>query len=141
MLKNRVNLTLNRTGGLNKSPSLAPQILSSLTPHGVSFQILPVSAVDLAPVDLAPVDPVLTQPAAEQLAAADVLQAAAGAELSLVELGLGAFTPVGLIQNLLEFVHLELGLPWWGAIVAGEAPAGGAVANTVYTDGTRERWP
>ncbi|XP_030043801.1 mitochondrial inner membrane protein OXA1L isoform X2 [Microcaecilia unicolor] len=40
-------------------------------------------------------------------------------ELSLEELGLGASTPVGLIQNVLESLHVSLGLPWWGAIMAG----------------------
>ncbi|XP_051836393.1 mitochondrial inner membrane protein OXA1L [Antechinus flavipes] len=47
--------------------------------------------------------------------AADVVQAAT--EQSLSELGLGGHTPVGLVQNFLEFVHVDLGLPWWGAIV------------------------
>ncbi|XP_074091006.1 mitochondrial inner membrane protein OXA1L [Macrotis lagotis] len=46
---------------------------------------------------------------------ADVVQFAA--EQSLSDLGLGGYTPVGLVQNLLEFVHVDLGLPWWGAIV------------------------
>lgn len=45
---------------------------------------------------------------------ADIVQAAA--EQSFSELGLGSYTPVGLIQNLLEFMHVNLGLPWWGAI-------------------------
>ncbi|KAH1182013.1 hypothetical protein KIL84_009767 [Mauremys mutica] len=44
-------------------------------------------------------------------------------ELGLAELGLGSYTPVGLIQNLLEFLHADLGLPWWGAIVAGTVAA------------------
>ncbi|KAM9202942.1 mitochondrial inner membrane protein OXA1L isoform 1-T1 [Dugong dugon] len=47
---------------------------------------------------------------------ADVVQAAV--EQSFAELGLGSYTPVGLIQNLLEFMHVDLGLPWWGAIAA-----------------------
>lgn len=47
---------------------------------------------------------------------ADVVQAAA--EQSFAELGLGSYTPVGLIQNLLESMHVNLGLPWWGAIAA-----------------------
>lgn len=51
--------------------------------------------------------------------ALEVLQAAA-AEPSLAELGLANYTPVGLIQNLLEFMHVDLGLPWWGAIVVGK---------------------
>lgn len=47
---------------------------------------------------------------------ADAIQAAA--EQSFAELGLGSYTPVGLIQNLLEFIHVDLELPWWGAIAA-----------------------
>ncbi|KAG8509426.1 Mitochondrial inner membrane protein OXA1L [Galemys pyrenaicus] len=47
---------------------------------------------------------------------ADVVQAAA--EQSFAELGLASYTPVGLIQNLLEYMHVNLGLPWWGAIAA-----------------------
>ncbi|XP_033853863.3 mitochondrial inner membrane protein OXA1L [Acipenser ruthenus] len=67
--------------------------------------------------------PSLLQPITEQAAESaptvlDVLQEA-GPELSLSELGLGAYTPVGLIQNILECLHLNLGLPWWGAIVVG----------------------
>lgn len=67
---------------------------------------------------------VLTQPVIEQVAdvaptAVEVLQAVT-AEPTLAELGLAGYTPVGLIQNLLEFMHVDLGLPWWGAIVAGK---------------------
>lgn len=71
--------------------------------------------------------PVLMQPLIEQVAdaaptAAEVLQVAA-AEQSLAELGLAGSTPVGLIQNLLEFMHVDVGLPWWGAIVVGQPTA------------------
>ncbi|KAG8140969.1 hypothetical protein E2320_003587, partial [Naja naja] len=38
---------------------------------------------------------------------------------TLAELGLGSFSPVGLIMKILESLHLDLGLPWWGAIVGG----------------------
>lgn len=41
------------------------------------------------------------------------------AEQSLSELGLGGYSPVGLIQNFLELLHMDVGLPWWGAIVTG----------------------
>lgn len=82
--------------------------------------ISPPATPELTPVDPAPI---LTQPVIEQVAdvaptAADVLQAAA-VEPSLAELGLANYTPVGLIQNLLEFAHMDLGLPWWGAIALG----------------------
>lgn len=67
--------------------------------------------------------PDVAQSAAERVVdaaptAAEVLQAAAS-EPTLAELGLAHYTPVGLIQNLLEFMHVDLGLPWWGAIVVG----------------------
>ncbi|XP_006883188.1 PREDICTED: mitochondrial inner membrane protein OXA1L-like [Elephantulus edwardii] len=65
-----------------------------------------------------PVVPVTSSPTAvtEVLPGetADIVQAAA--EQSFAELGLGSYTPVGLIQNFLEFMHVDLGLPWWGAI-------------------------
>lgn len=71
--------------------------------------------------------PVLMQPLIEQVVdaaptAAEVLQVAA-TEQSLAELGLAGHTPVGLIQNLLEFMHVDVGLPWWGAIVVGQQTA------------------
>ncbi|MBN3290553.1 OXA1L protein, partial [Polypterus senegalus] len=64
-------------------------------------------------------------PILDQLAetAPTLLDTTAGAEASLVELGLGGYTPVGLIQNLLEFLHVGVGLPWWGAIVFGTVTA------------------
>lgn len=37
----------------------------------------------------------------------------------LSELGLGGYTPVGMITNALDFLHLTVGLPWWASIVAG----------------------
>ncbi|XP_064198310.1 mitochondrial inner membrane protein OXA1L [Anguilla rostrata] len=85
--------------------------------------------------------PVIAQPIAEQVVEAaptalDVLQGA-GHELSLSELGLGSHTPVGLIQNILEFLHLDVGLPWWGAIVAGTVLARCAVFP-VIVKGQRE---
>lgn len=85
--------------------------------------------------------PVLSQPIVEQVAdvaptAVEVLQAAA-TETSLAELGLAGHTPVGLVQNFLEFMHVDLGLPWWGAIVAGTVLARLAVFP-VIVKGQRE---
>ena len=31
-------------------------------------------------------------------------------------IGLGGNSPAGLLQNMLEWVHLHTGLPWWGSI-------------------------
>lgn len=88
----------------------------------------PVSVLDsAAAVVSAEPTPVLTQLLIEQVvdaapSAAEVLQVAA-TEQSLAELGLAGYTPVGLIQNLLEFMHVDIGLPWWGAIVVGQQTA------------------
>ncbi|XP_074555503.1 mitochondrial inner membrane protein OXA1L [Halichoeres trimaculatus] len=105
--------------------------------------VAPSSPVLVAPPELLSTDPapVLTQPIVEQLTdaaptAVEVLQAA-GAEMSLAELGLAGHTPVGLIQSLLEFMHVDLGLPWWGAIVAGTVFARLAVFP-VIVKGQRE---
>ncbi|XP_012504816.1 PREDICTED: mitochondrial inner membrane protein OXA1L isoform X2 [Propithecus coquereli] len=83
---------------------------------------LSTSAISFAEaqVQAPPVVPAAPSPTAVSEVAsgetADVVQAAA--EQSFTELGLGSYTPVGLIQNFLEFMHVDLGLPWWGAIAA-----------------------
>lgn len=101
-----------------------------MVPATSSTADTPLSAPESAPAPLSASEsvtapdltPVITQPITEvteaPVLAMDVLQGA-GAELSLSELGLGSYTPVGLIENLLEFMHVSIGLPWWGAIVAG----------------------
>ena len=53
----------------------------------------------------------------------DTHSSAGVAELSsqgseIANLGLGGYTPVGLVQNGLEFLHAHLHLPWWLAIVS-----------------------
>ncbi|XP_049828225.1 mitochondrial inner membrane protein OXA1L isoform X1 [Schistocerca gregaria] len=44
---------------------------------------------------------------------------AVGTEPSFVSLGLGGWSPIGLVQHCLEFLHVDCGLPWWGSIVVG----------------------
>lgn len=108
------------------APILPQPVTEQITVETVSVADIPAPPMLLTPPpDLVSPDlaPVLTQTVTEQVAdaaptALDVLQAAA-TETSLAELGLGSYTPVGLIQNLLEFMHVDLGLPWWGAIAAG----------------------
>ncbi|KAM3965411.1 OXA1L mitochondrial inner membrane protein [Aphomia sociella] len=43
----------------------------------------------------------------------------ANGEPTLASLGLGGWTPVGLVQNALEYLHVSLDIPWWGAILIG----------------------
>ncbi|KAK3603833.1 hypothetical protein CHS0354_042840 [Potamilus streckersoni] len=33
-------------------------------------------------------------------------------------LGLGGYFPSGILQHALEFLHVDIGLPWWGGIIA-----------------------
>uniref|UniRef100_I3M218 Mitochondrial inner membrane protein OXA1L n=1 Tax=Ictidomys tridecemlineatus TaxID=43179 RepID=I3M218_ICTTR len=87
-----------------------------------SHRCLSTSAISFAEaqVQVPPVVPATPSPTAVPEVASggttDTIQAVA--EQSFAELGLGSYTPVGLIQNLLEFMHVNLGLPWWGAIAA-----------------------
>ncbi|XP_021551066.1 mitochondrial inner membrane protein OXA1L [Neomonachus schauinslandi] len=92
-------------------------LLAGPGPRGLSTSVILFAE---AQVQAPPVIPATPSPTAVPEVAsgetADVIQAAAGQ--SFAELGLGSYTPVGLIQNLLEFMHVNLGLPWWGAIAA-----------------------
>ncbi|XP_078688283.1 mitochondrial inner membrane protein OXA1L-like [Branchiostoma floridae x Branchiostoma belcheri] len=49
----------------------------------------------------------------------DIMQAAAetGVEPSLTELGLGGWSPIGLLQSTIDMFHSTLHLPWWASIV------------------------
>lgn len=40
-------------------------------------------------------------------------------ESTFVSLGLGGWSPVGLVQHAFEYLHVTLGLPWWQAIMIG----------------------
>ncbi|XP_051983269.1 mitochondrial inner membrane protein OXA1L-like [Xyrauchen texanus] len=111
------------------------------TVQSVSTPSEPVDATASIPVSIPSpsADPALAvteQLAKAPLTALDVLQGV-GADSNLAELGLGSSTPVGLIQNLLEFMHIGIGLPWWGAIVAGTIIARCAVFP-VIVKGQRE---
>lgn len=43
-------------------------------------------------------------------------------EPTLESLGLGGWSPIGMVQNCLEFAHVTWGLPWWQTVVLGEYP-------------------
>ncbi|KAK7909632.1 hypothetical protein WMY93_014316 [Mugilogobius chulae] len=123
-----------QTTSVSADPVLSQPVTEQITVEAASVSppevLISAPHTAFAPTpDHVSTDPasVLTQPITEQVpdvapTALDVLQAASP-EASLVELGLGAHTPVGLIQNLLEYMHVDLGLPWWGAIVVGTVVA------------------
>uniref|UniRef100_A0A2M4BNU9 Putative cytochrome oxidase bioproteinsis protein oxa1 mitochondrial n=1 Tax=Anopheles marajoara TaxID=58244 RepID=A0A2M4BNU9_9DIPT len=51
--------------------------------------------------------------------APEVADLVAGAEPTFASLGLGGWSPVGIVQNCMEFLHIGLDLPWWGCIAIG----------------------
>nr|XP_057923388.1 mitochondrial inner membrane protein OXA1L isoform X2 [Doryrhamphus excisus] len=126
-------------------PAETAPVLPQAIPEQITLQPVSVAtAHDLAHSPLLESvhpNPVLTQATLEPgidvaPAAAEVLQAVT-TEVRLTELGLGGHTPVGLIQNLLEFMHIDLGLPWWGAIVVGTVMAR-LIVFPVIVKGQRE---
>ncbi|XP_072024549.1 mitochondrial inner membrane protein OXA1L-like [Amphiura filiformis] len=64
-------------------------------------------------------DPSTVQTTSEVLSvtAAQVLEPIK--EVPFQELGLGGWSPIGILQHSLEFLHMSVGLPWWGAIAVG----------------------
>lgn len=44
---------------------------------------------------------------------------AQGAEPAFASLGLGGWTPVGMVQNCMEYLHIDAGCPWWTCIMIG----------------------
>nr|CAI9710882.1 unnamed protein product [Rangifer tarandus platyrhynchus] len=90
-------------------------LLMAPGPRGLSTSVVSFAEAQVPAPPVIPATPPPTAvPEVASGESADIIQAAA--EQSFAELGLGSYTPVGLIQNLLEFMHVNLGLPWWGAI-------------------------
>ncbi|XP_011547942.3 mitochondrial inner membrane protein OXA1L [Plutella xylostella] len=59
-------------------------------------------------------------PPVPDAAALDAIQSlAANGEPTFASIGLGGWSPVGMVQNCLEFVHVTMDIPWWGAILIG----------------------
>lgn len=48
-----------------------------------------------------------------------VSNVAANGEPTFASLGLGGWTPVGIVQNCMEFLHVSCDIPWWGVIAIG----------------------
>lgn len=68
------------------------------------------------PADLIPPPP--APPVVETVEPAAAKLVENGAE-SLREMGLGGWSPSGMLQHCLDFMHSSFGLPWWATIVVG----------------------
>lgn len=77
--------------------------LSVTAVTNASVEIPPIPEIPAAPV------PVLSETVVEQVSST--------LEPTFASIGLGGWSPVGLLQQALEFLHISCDLPWWGAIV------------------------
>lgn len=96
------------------SPSLLGRRHMSSSPGDAASRVTSVSDVlpDLPHIPDAPIVPTLDPSTiAETLATAS--------ESTLTGIGLGGWTPIGMVQQTLEFFHIGMDLPWWGAIALG----------------------
>ncbi len=73
-----------------------------------------------------PTVPLVVDPAS--ITSSDVLETSAHAQWAsdaalvstgdgLSSLGLGGYSPIGLIQSSMEWIHLHTGMPWWASII------------------------
>nr|CAD7602943.1 unnamed protein product [Timema genevievae] len=69
-----------------------------------------------APSNLPDLPPIPEPPLVSDMS--DVIVQVAG-EPSFASMGLGGWTPVGIVQNCMEYLHIGLDLPWWASIALG----------------------
>uniref|UniRef100_W8BGV9 Mitochondrial inner membrane protein OXA1L n=1 Tax=Ceratitis capitata TaxID=7213 RepID=W8BGV9_CERCA len=108
---------------INVHRLLLPSTLNALAlPNsGIRFASADAVATNVATdatkavVDLSTIPEAPAAPVAE--ASAQVLNAAG--EPTFASIGLGGWTPVGLVENCMEFLHISCDMPWWGAIAVG----------------------
>ncbi|XP_017081200.1 mitochondrial inner membrane protein OXA1L [Drosophila eugracilis] len=83
------------------------------TNSGEYMQAVPkTELVDLPDIPAAPVPP-----PTDGLNVMDVVNLSG--EPSFASIGLGGWSPVGMVQNCMEFLHCTWEIPWWGAIAMG----------------------
>lgn len=71
------------------------------------------------PIDNIPEPPPVPDPSTIGDITEAVQSLAANGEPTFASLGLGGWGPVGIVQNCLEYLHISLDVPWWGAIMIG----------------------
>ncbi|XP_040272787.1 mitochondrial inner membrane protein OXA1L [Bufo bufo] len=90
---------------------------STVTTAASQIPVVSEAQLPPPPPPLPAPEAILPPPVAE--VAPTVTETLGQVEQSLSELGLGGYSPVGLVQDFLELLHVNVGLPWWGAIVTG----------------------
>ena len=97
-------------------PLISSATIDEVLPTGMKqtqeTTIPPDSIQDLIPIE--------QLQAASEMLPSEIVQTTqdiiTAAEPSLASLGLCNFTPVGLVQSILDSFHLTFGMPWWASI-------------------------
>ncbi|XP_063701399.1 mitochondrial inner membrane protein OXA1L [Culicoides brevitarsis] len=71
---------------------------------------------DLPPIPEAPPIPAFPETTTSSVTETVVNQLAANGEPTFASIGLGGWTPKGIVENCMEYLHCTLDIPWWGAI-------------------------
>jgi hypothetical protein len=89
------------------APEPPPAPAEVLTSSSVSETVLPLGNIP---------EPPAVPPVVEELVETLPLSG----ELPFEKLGLGGWTPVGIVQNCMEYLHVGCDLPWWASIAIGK---------------------
>lgn len=110
---------LNFTGSdrlqTSTSEGLSQTSNISSASHNYSNTVEPVSSTDTAQelvFESIPEPPTVPTPV-------DEVTGAILGEPTLTSLGLGGWSPSGIVQQCLEFFHVNMGMPWWASILTG----------------------
>ncbi|EZA54730.1 Mitochondrial inner membrane protein OXA1L [Ooceraea biroi] len=110
-----VGIPLVRYASTNETaPSTAPP---ETTPsQSTAPEAIPQAAPEISPYDEIPDAPT---PIVQEIVE-NIVKLHSNGEPTFESMGLGCnYTPVGLIQKSLEFLHIHCDLPWWTTIVIG----------------------
>ncbi|KAG5310842.1 OXA1L protein, partial [Acromyrmex insinuator] len=73
--------------------------------------------INETPPQNSPYDEIPDPPTPIQEIIENIVKVHPNGEPTFESLGLGGWTPTGIVHNLLEFMHINLDMPWWLAIV------------------------
>jgi len=112
-LQNKLNLVWTSTKSIELSQVSKRARFASLA--GISlFNKDPVTVSENIIVEPIPAPPPVPDPAVEAASQLNAL-----GEPTFASLGLGGWTPKGIVETCFEYLHVSLGIPWWEAIVIG----------------------
>ncbi|XP_071557693.1 mitochondrial inner membrane protein OXA1L [Temnothorax nylanderi] len=96
-------------------PQSSPHASTDETP----LQSSPYASTNETPLPSSPYDEIPDPPTPIQELMENIVKLHPNGEPTFQSLGLGGWTPSGLVQQFLEFMHISLDMPWWLAIVTG----------------------